>query len=123
MSTIINGKGQNEIADVRDLNGNLYENIFNVNLVNGNDFYYYNLLNKVVFPDDLSDEYVDELTTTTDKPWTMLSYQLYGNIQLWWTIVLLNKPEYIFKAKANNTYKYIKPGYMANVLDQITVNS
>jgi hypothetical protein len=121
MSTIINGKPQNEITDLATLGRNLYENIFNVNLIEDNNVYFYNLLNKVIFPDDISDEFTDEITLMSDKPWTMLSFQLYGTINLWWTVYLLNKPDYIFKAQANNTYKFIKSKYITSVLNRITI--
>lgn len=121
MSTIINGKVQNEITDLATLSRNLYENIFNVNLIEDNNVYFYNLLNKVIFPDDISDEFIDEITLMSDKPWTMLSFQLYGTIDLWWTVYLLNKPDYIFKAQANNTYKFIRSKYITSVLNKITV--
>jgi len=121
MSTIINGKVQNEITDLATLSRNLYENIFNVNLIEDNNVYFYNLLNKVIFPDDISDEFTDEITLMSDKPWTMLSFQLYGTINLWWTVYLLNKPDYIFKAQANNTYKFIKSKYITSVLNRITI--
>jgi len=68
MSTIINGKAQNEITDLATLSRNLYENIFNVNLIEDNNVYFYNLLNKVIFPDDISDEFTDEITLMSDKP-------------------------------------------------------
>ncbi len=121
MSTIINGKAQNEITELATLSRNLYENIFNVNLIEDNNVYFYNLLNKVIFPDDISDEFTDEITLMSDKPWTMLSFQLYGTIDLWWTVYLLNKPDYIFKAQANNTYKFIKSKYITSVLNKITI--
>ena len=124
MSTIINGANQNEIDELKNLSKNLYENIFKVNLVENGDssFVFYNLLNKVIFPDNISDEYVDTVTLQNDKPWTTLSYELYGTIDLWWTVYLLNKPEYIFKAQAATELTYIKPGAMGAVLKQITIN-
>jgi len=124
MSTIINGALQNQVEELNNLNSNLYENIFNVNLISGDgtDLYFYNILNKVVFPDDISDEYITEAVINIDKPWTTLSYEIYGTIQLWWVIVLLNKPDYIFKAQAGTTYKFIKPGFINAVLQQITNN-
>ena len=122
MSTIINGALQNQVEALNNLNSNLYENIFNVNLIDGDgrDLYFYNILNKVVFPNDISDEYITEVVINTDKPWTTLSYEIYGTIQLWWVIVLLNKPDYIFKAQAGTTYKFIKPGFINAVLQQIS---
>ena len=124
MSTVINGTNRINVKELTDLSRNLYENIFNVQLVNNDNksFYTYNLLNKVIFPDSLNTAFVEEVTVMGDKPWTTLSFELYGTIELWWTIVLLNKPEEIFMAKAGTAYKYIKPGVMANVLKQLTVN-
>ncbi len=124
MSTVINGTNRINVKELTDLSRNLYENIFNVQLVNNDNksFYTHNLLNKVIFPDSLNTAFVEEVTVMGDKPWTTLSFELYGTIELWWTIVLLNKPEEIFMAKAGTVYKYIKPGVMANVLKQLTVN-
>ena len=124
MSTIINGSNQNEVDELRTLSIDMYENIFKINLIDtdGTDLYFYNLLNKVIFPDNISDEIVDTITLQNDVPWTTLSYQLYGTINLWWTVYLLNKPDYIFKAQAATEYKYIKPGALGAVLQQITIN-
>lgn len=124
MSTIINGVKQDLVEELGTLPSELYENIFNVNLSDNESgsFYFYNLLNKVVFPDDISDDVLSETTPFTDTPWTMLSYNLYGTIQLWWVVYLLNKPDYIFKALANNTYKYIKPNAIRNILQQIKIS-
>jgi hypothetical protein len=124
MSTVINGASQNEVEELASLSNDMYENIFKINLIDtdNNDLYFYNILNKVIFPDDISDEIVDTITLQNDVPWTTLSYQLYGTINLWWTVYLLNKPDYIFKAQAATEYKYIKPGALGAVLQQITIN-
>ncbi len=125
MSTIINGKKQNDVAELNSLSRNLYENIFNVNIVENGDkaFYAYNLLNKVIFPDTLDSNLIDEITINTDTPWTKLSYDLYDTIELWWMVYLLNKPKYIFKAQAGETYTYIKPEAVEAVLTLITNNN
>jgi hypothetical protein len=125
MSTINNGAKRNQVAELEGLSRNLYENIFNISLVDnsGKNFYIYNLLDKVIFPETLSTEVLAQQTILTDKPWTMLSFELYGTIDLWWVIYLLNKPKYIFKAKAGTTYKYVKPDFISDVLQQMTTNS
>ena len=124
MSTILNGSKQNDVEELMSLANDMYENIFKVNLIDtkGTDLNFYNLLNKFDFPDNKSDEIVDTITLQNDKPWTTLSYELYGTINLWWTVYLLNKPDYIFKAQAATEYKYIKPGAMGVVIQQITIN-
>jgi len=124
MSTIINGSKQNDVKELKSLSNDMYENIFKVNVLDTDitNLYFYNLLNKVIFPENISDEIVDTITLQNDLPWTTLSYKLYGTINLWWTVYLLNKPDYIFKAKAATEYKYIKPGALGAVLQQITIN-
>ena len=93
MSTVINGAKQNEVDELKALSNNMYENIFKINLIDtdNNDLYFYNLLNKIIFPDDISDEIVDTIVLQNDIPWTTLSYQLYGTINLWWTVYLFEQ--------------------------------
>jgi hypothetical protein len=122
MSTINNGAKQNNIDDrsVSSLQSTLYENIFNVNLVDSTDpHYFYNILNKVSFPEELSGDVYDDISLNYDMPWTTLSYKLYNTIDLWWLIVLINKPDYIFMAKGGIDYKFIKPKYVESILSKI----
>lgn len=123
MSTINNGVKQRNITDtlVSGLDRNLYENIFNVNIKANNDsfFYFYNILNKIHIPENLTSEVYDVTTMTRDMSWTSLSYKLYGTINLWWVIVLVNKPKYIFKAKSGEEYKFIKQEYVSSILSRI----
>jgi len=95
MSTIINGSKQNDVKELKSLSNDMYENIFKVNVLDTDitNLYFYNLLNKVIFPENISDEIVDTITLQNDLPWTTLSYKLYGTINLWWTVYLLNKPD------------------------------
>ena len=53
MSTITTGTKQNNITELNKLSDELYESIFNVNLIENKDksFYFYNTLEKVIFPD------------------------------------------------------------------------
>jgi hypothetical protein len=122
MSTINNGTKQNKVVDnsVSSLQSTLYENIFNVNLVDSDKpHYFYNLLNKVSFPEELSGDVYDEISLNHDMPWTTLSYRIYGTIDLWWLIVLINKPDYIFMAKGGIDYRFIKPKYVESILSKI----
>tara|TARA_B110000503_G_C7060951_1_gene376615 strand:- start:387 stop:770 length:384 start_codon:yes stop_codon:yes gene_type:complete len=124
MSTIITGKRQNNIEQLNKLSAELYESIFNVNLIENKDkaFYFYNTLDKIIFPDYINKEVFDVQTLTADLPWTTLSHKLYQTISLWWIIFLLNDPEYIFKAKAGKSYKFIKPEYISNILSKLNNN-
>lgn len=121
MSTINSGKTRDKIGQLDTLSNELYENIFKVSIVDNKDksFYFYNILNTVIFPDNIDKDIFDIKILNVDTPWTTLSYQIYGSISLWWVIFLLNKPNYIFLAKAGRQYKYIKPEYIEFVLENL----
>ena len=121
MSSIITGKNRNNITDLNSISSELYESIFKVNLIENKDknFYFYNTLNKIIFPDNLSADIYEELTVQVDTPWTTLSFNLYGTINLWWVVYLINKPKYIFLAKGGSTVRYIKPGAISSILNRI----
>jgi hypothetical protein len=123
MSTINNGLRQNDIEDT-DLSGldlSLYENIFNVNIVDNieKQHYFYNTLNSVSLPVNLDNSVFDEIEPNYDIPWTTLSYNIYGTMSLWWLIFLVNKPEYIFLAKSGIPLKFIKQEYVVEILSQM----
>ncbi len=124
MSTIITGNRHNNIEQLNKLSAEVYEVIFNVNLVENKEksFYFYNTLNKVIFPNYINKNIFDVQTLNTDLPWTTMSYNIYQTISLWWVIFLLNNPDYIFKAKAGVAYKFIKPEYISNILSKINSN-
>lgn len=124
MSTINSGIRQNDIedTDLSSLKAALYENIFNVNILqreNDKQFYFYNTLNNISLPSNLDDSVLGEIELDRDLPWTSLSFNLYNTIDLWWLIFLVNKPDYVFLAKRGQTYKYIQPRYVINVLSQM----
>jgi len=122
MSTINSGKTRDKIEQLDTLSKELYENIFKISLINNKDksFYFYNTLNRVIFPDSIDKDVFDIKVLNVDTPWTTLSYQIYGSISLWWILFLLNKPEYVFLAKAGKQYKYIKPEYVQSILENLS---
>lgn len=121
MSTINSGKPRNKIKELDALSVELYENIFKVSLIKNKDksFYFYNILNKVVFPKDIDKDIFTVKVLNVDTPWTTLSYQIYGTITLWWVCFLLNNHKDIFIARAGKQYKFIKPEYIENVLQNL----
>ena len=121
MSSIFIGEKRNTVTDLETISLELYENIFKVNLLENKDknFYFYNTLNKVIFPDNLDGSVYKEVTVQTDTPWTTLSFNLYGTINLWWVVYLINKPKYIFLAKGGTTIKYITPGAITSILNSM----
>ena len=121
MSSIFIGEKRNTVTDLETISLELYENIFKVNLLENKDknFFFYNTLNKVIFPDNLDGSVYKEVTVQTDTPWTTLSFNLYGTINLWWVVYLINKPKYIFLAKGGTTIKYITPGAITSILNSM----
>jgi len=124
MSTINNGIKQNKLKDrgIPSLDPTLYENIFKVNVINKDaesSYYFYNTLNSINIPADINGDAYEELPLRHDTPWTTLSYRLYGTIDLWWILVLVNKPDYIFMAKGGEDYKFIKPQYVSRIISKI----
>ena len=125
MSSINNGIKQNNIKDktIPLISKELYENIFNVNVINNESrdstHYFYNTLNKVSLPANLDSSVYDKVTINYDTPWTSLSYNIYNTISLWWLLVLVNKPDYIFMAKGGKEYTIIKPAVVDQILLQI----
>ena len=107
---------------VSPLSNERYENIFNVYSITKkpeNVYYYYNLLNKIILPEQLSTVATTTFTVTTKTPWTLLSYKLYGSQFLWWLVFILNNPKNIFYAEPDVEYRCILPGYVSYVLNNI----
>ena len=80
---------QNLIYDLPSLESTRYENIFNV-YTDGDNRYYYNILQTIVFPDNLLDSFFDYYTIAPQDSWTYISYKNYGTMNLWWLIALSN---------------------------------
>ena len=117
----LNPQSQNDITSLPTLESFRYENIFNV-YQNNSDQYYYNILAKVNFPENIEEAYYDTFVVQTDyQSWTNISYQIYGTILLWWLVCSINKVQNpVFFPKAGTTLKYLKPAYARSVIAQLT---
>jgi hypothetical protein len=120
------GKTQNNIAELPSLDSVRYENIFKLYTTQKgikDSYYFYNILNRVVIPTVVDEDLFTTITLDRKLPWTTLSYKLYGTIYLWWLIYLFNKPKNIFYAEAGTEYKYFLPAnieaIIANISQQI----
>ena len=69
-----------------------------------------------MIPENLDDNVYNNIEINRNTAWTTLSYKLYGTIDLWWLIFLINKPKDIFLARSGETYKYIKIDYLEDIL-------
>jgi hypothetical protein len=119
------GQLQQDILILPNLDNTRYENIFKIYTVEkdkNSSYYYYNILNKVIIPDNIDQSLLGTIKLNRKLPWTTLSYKLYNTTYLWWLIVLLNKPKNIFYADAGIQYKYILQsnidGLMADIIQQ-----
>lgn len=77
------------------------------------------MLNKrIVFPDDKNLEIYEKRYVTTDTPWTILSYQIYGTIKYWWVLCALNEYN-MYYCREGATVTYVKSEYMPFILNSI----
>jgi len=109
---------QNDTKDLPRLDLSRYENIFKVN--KNNNFYFYNILKNVNFPDELNEDLYTVKTVNTRRPLTSISHEMYGTQNLWWLILLVNKirnPVQILPQGI--ALKIIKPKYVSKVLENI----
>jgi hypothetical protein len=116
------GKYNNEITELPDISEDMYENIFKVYTIKedkNSPYYFFNILNKIDFPESLDSSLYETIDLNTKLPWTTLSYKIYGSQFLWWVIFLLNKPKNIFYAEPGVRYKYILPQYIPLILENI----
>lgn len=80
---------QNAIKELPKLNKENFENIFNV-YQNEDGVYYYNLLNNIVFPQNLPDSFFTLYSIQPGDTWPYISYKVYDTPNLWWVILLAN---------------------------------
>lgn len=101
-----------------------YERIFKVYTQpnNNKEFYFYNILNKIEFPVNIQSNLLSSFTVKSRMPLTTVSYSVYGDIQSWWMIYLLNKNEMKtkFYVEGGQQLQYILPGARERIYRQIT---
>lgn len=80
---------QNQIQNLPKLEVDKYENIFDV-YQDANGMYYYNLLQTVVFPQNLPANLFDVYSIKYGDTWPFISYKTLNSPNLWWLILLAN---------------------------------
>lgn len=99
-----------------------YENIFNI-YTDENDFYYFDILKKVDFPEDLDPAVYDYYMTVGDETYPYIAYKAYKNVKLWWLICAVNEiDDPTEQPRAGTLLKLIKPDYVKLVLAKINSN-
>lgn len=118
------GEYQDDIPALSSLPIERYERIFKVHTANSNDkqFYFYNILNKIEFPNNLQADLLDLYIAKSNEPLTTTSFNIYGDIDSWWLIYLVNK-ETIGKSfflEGGTQVSFIKPEFRTLVYNNIT---
>ena len=118
------GKYQSDIKSLSSLSVTAYERIFKLYEANTDNkaFLFYNILKKIEMPDTIDSRYISFYTVKADIPLTILSYNIYNDMKLWWLIYLVNSKALEanrFIVKGGTQLQYIKPDYLVTVLSQI----
>jgi hypothetical protein len=80
---------------------------------NSDSYAFYNILSKSSLPIDLDDSIYDYYKIEYDIPLTILSYNIYNDIRLWWLIMLVNKLNNpVINLQQGSIIKAVKPQYV-----------
>jgi hypothetical protein len=118
-----NGNFQNKIKALTPLKNTRYENIFKLYKTGDKSQYFYNLLQSIYLPENLNEDFIYYQLVNDKIPWTIISYNAYKTIELWWLICLTNKIYNPVKYPDRGTLlKIIKPIYVNTVLNEIKLS-
>ncbi len=106
------GKYNNSIPALQGITDRQYESIFK--MYQEGDYYFYNILQCVHLPDSLTSSVYMTRKVEGTMPLTTLSYEVYGDIKLWWLICLANK--------IDNPTQFIAPGTTIKLIKPASVN-
>jgi hypothetical protein len=110
---------QNQISDLATLKQENLENIFNV-YRDSDGYYFYNLLQTVVFPADLPESLFQTYSVKYGDTWPFISYKAYNTPNLWWVILLANDIQDPTKiAKPGTIIRIPNTAVMQEILIQI----
>lgn len=123
MSTL--GDYQDNIEELDTLSITNYERIFKIFTLDNDDkqFYFYNILKKIVMPDNINSDYIEYYDNKSPAPLTLISHRIYNDIKLWWLIALLNKDKLqsnLFVVPGGTQLQYLTAEALPLVFAQIT---
>jgi hypothetical protein len=118
------GQYRDKISALDALSIKSYERIFKVftQSLNDKDFYTYNTLKKIEFP-EIDSDFIQFYNVDSRMALTTISYKIYGDIQSWWIIYLLNKDKFQgapFYVNGGVQLSYIDPGVTSLIYSDIT---
>jgi hypothetical protein len=109
---------QNNISELPKLSEFRYENLFKV--YKKDNYYIYNIINTLKLDDDIDPEFYYTYKVRRPMPWTIVSYENYETIELWWLICITNKIlNPVQFAESGLDLKVIKPEYVRVIIDRI----
>ena len=118
------GKYRTEVTNLSGAEFDRYENIFKLYTqpTNGKEFYFYNILNKIEFPENMNSRFFDLHIVKSRIPLTTVSYDLYETMHNWWILYLINKQvlKNQFYVKGGTQLKFIKPEYLPAIFTEMT---
>jgi hypothetical protein len=121
------GRYQDDVPALSSLDITDYERIFKVHTAStdGKQFYFYNILDKIEFPENIDSDILGLYTAKSKEPLTTTSYRLYDDIRSWWIIYLLNKDvlKTQFFVEGGQQLKYILPEFRSFIYSQITTTT
>tara|TARA_R110001583_G_scaffold32298_2_gene110450 strand:- start:2093 stop:2527 length:435 start_codon:yes stop_codon:yes gene_type:complete len=106
-----------------------YERIFKLHtqpssqpIFNDKQFYFFNILNKLQFPQNIESTLLSSYNVKSKEPFTTISYKIYNDIDSWWMIWYLNQDELHrkFYAEGGQTLKIIIPAARELIYQQIS---
>ena len=117
-------KYYNDIPDIKNIGLESYERIFKIfeRSVNEKQFLSFNILKNINFPTVIND-YTSSYVVPKKMSMTLISYKLYGDINSWWIIYLLNKDKFTgapFYVEGGTTLIYLKDEIRSLVYSDIT---
>lgn len=113
------GNYQNNIPELQPLNNFRYENIFKMYKDKGSKFYY-NITKKITLPSDLDPSQFLYYPVKKRMPWTMISFNIYQTIELWWLLCIVNNIQNpVDQPKSGTIIKALRPDLVTSVLNDI----
>lgn len=101
-----------------------YENFFKLHIYN-DEFAFFNLLKKINIlsnTNDINPNYFITYNVDVDIPWVVFSYKVYGTVNLWWLLCLVNNIQDATKNPSfGSQIKAIKPEFVNTVINQINI--
>ena len=96
------------------------ERIFNMYKQQGSTHFFYNILNKIEYPENVTPSVTTIYHTKPGETWPRLSFRFYNRIDLWWLIAGLNRIDDTFKPIPTGLRLVIPtPQYVRTILDSI----